>query len=65
MFLHESFCRFVLVVFTTLKLNVFSGYNFRNNSVQLPCSMHSNVQLMYSLLFFAVIVIVGVAVLVA
>ena len=41
--------------------NLFSGSNFSDNSVQVLSSMHSNVQLLYLLLFFAV----GVAVLVA
>ena len=35
----------------------------RDNSVQVPSSVHSNVQLLYLLLFFAVVV--GVAVLIA
>ena len=37
--------------------------NFSENSVQVPSSIHSNVQLLYLLLFFAVVV--GVAVLIA
>ena len=40
---------------------VFSRSNFSDNSVQVPSSMHSNVQLLYLLLFFAD----GLAVLVA
>ena len=58
----ESFCCYVLEVSTTLKM-VFSRCNFSDNSVQVLSSMHSNVQLLYLLLFFAVVV--GVAVLVA
>ena len=41
--------------------NVFSRCNFSDNSVQVLNSLHSNVQLLYLLLFFAV----GIAVLVA
>ena len=44
------------------KKKVFSLSNFSDNSVQVLSSMHSNVQLLYSLLFFAVGV--GVAVLI-
>ena len=40
---------------------VFSRSNFSDNSVQVPSSIHSNVQLLYLLLFLDV----GVAVLVA
>ena len=58
----ESFCCYVLVLSTTLK-NVFSRCNFSDNYVQALSSVHSNVQLLYLLLFFAVVV--GVAVLVA
>ena len=58
----ESFGCYVLVVPTTLK-NVFSRSNFSDNSVQVLNPMHSNVQLLYLLLFFAVVV--GVAVFVA
>ena len=58
----ESFCCYVLVVPTTLK-KVFSRSNFSDNSVLVLSPMHSNVQLLYLLLFFAVVV--GVAVLVA
>ena len=58
----ESFCFYVLVVPRTLK-KVFSHSNFSYNSVQVLSSMHSNVQLLYLLLFFAVGV--GVAFLVA
>ena len=47
---------------TTLK-KVFSRCNCSDNSVQVLSSVHSNVQLLYLLLFFSVIV--GVAVLVA
>ena len=67
MFLHEakqilrSFCCYVLVVPTTLK-KIFSRFNFSDNYVQVPTSLHSNVQLLYLLLFFAVVV--GVAALV-
>ena len=39
---------------------VFSGYNFSDNSVQALSSIHSNVQLLYLLLFFAVDVAVTV-----
>ena len=59
MFLHaankywESFCSYVLVVRTTLK-KVFSRSNFSDNSAQVLSPMHSNVQLLYLLLFFAV-----------
>ena len=42
---------------------VFSRSNCSDNSVQVPSSMHSNLQLLYLLLFLAVIV--GVAVFVA
>ena len=42
---------------------VFSCSNCNNNYVQVLSPMHSNVQLLYLLLFFAVVV--GVAVLVA
>ena len=35
---------------------VFSRSNLSDNSVQVPSSMHSNVQLLYLLLFFAVVV---------
>ena len=58
----ENFCCYVLVVPTTLK-KVFPRCNFSDNYVQMLNSMHSNVQLLYLLLFFAVVV--GVAVLVA
>ena len=50
----ESFCCYVLVVSTTPK-KVFSRCNFSNNYVQVLSSMHSNMQLLYLLLFFAVI----------
>ena len=56
----SSFC-YILVVPTTQK--VFSRRNLSDNYVQVPSSMHSNVQLLYLPLFFAVVV--GVAVLVA
>ena len=56
----ESFAYYVLVVLTTLK-KVSSRSNFSNNSEQVLSSMHSNVQLLCLLLFFAVSV--GVAVL--
>ena len=46
----ESFCCYVLVVPTTLK-KVFPGCNFSDNSVQVLSSMHSNMQLLYLLLF--------------
>ena len=49
------------VILTTLK-NVFSSCNFSDNSVQVLSPMHSNEQLMYLLLFFAVVV--GAAVLI-
>ena len=52
----------LFVVPTTLKL-VFPRCNFSNNYVQVLSLMHSNVQLLYLLLFFAVVV--GVAVLLA
>ena len=55
-------CCYILAVLRTPK-KVFSRSNFSNNSVQVPSPMHSNVQLLYLLLFFAVGV--GVAVLVA
>ena len=58
----EKFYGYFLVASTSLK-KVFLRYNFSNNSVQVPSSMHSNVQLLYLLLFFAVVI--GVAVLVA
>ena len=57
----ESFFYYVLVVPTTLK-KVFSLCNFSDNFVQMLSSLHSNVQLLYLLLFFAVVV--GVAVLI-
>ena len=56
----ELICCYVLAVLRILK-KVFSRSNFSDNSVQVPSSMHSNVQLFYLLLFFGV----GVAVLVA
>ena len=58
----KSFRCYVLVISTTLK-KVFSRCNFSDNYVQVPSSMHSNVQLLYLLLFFTVVV--GVAVFVA
>ena len=39
---------------------VFSRSNFSDNVVQLLSSMHSNVQLLYLLLFFAVVFCVAV-----
>ena len=57
----ESYC-YVVIVSTTLK-KVFSRCNISDNSVQLVSSVHSNVQLLYLLVFFAVLV--GVAVVVA
>ena len=51
----ESFCCYVLVVTTTPK-EVFSRCNLSENSVQVLSSMHSNVQLLYLLLFFVVVV---------
>ena len=51
----------LLVVSTTLK-KVFSSH-FSGNYVEVPSSMHSNVQLLYLPLFFAVVV--GIAILVA
>ena len=44
----ESFAYYVIVVLTTLK-KVFSRSNFSDNSVQVPSSMHSNVQLLYNI----------------
>ena len=64
MFLHEAKHLFFLLrsrIPTTLK-EVFSRCNCSDN-LQLPSSMHSNVQLLYLLLFFAVVA--GVAVLIA
>ena len=58
----ELICCYVLAVLRTPK-KVFSRSNFSDNSVQVPSSMHSNVQLLYLLLFFAVVV--GVTVLLA
>ena len=58
----ERFCYDVHVTPTTLK-KVFSRSSFSENYVQLLSSMHSNVQLLYLLLFFAVVV--GVTVLIA
>ena len=58
----ESFCCYVLVLSTTLK-KVFSRCNFSDKSVQVLNSVHSNVQLLYLLLFFAVVA--GVEVLIA
>ena len=55
---HFVFCS----ISTTLK-QLFSRSIFGDNSVQVLSSMHSNVQLLYLLLF--VTVFVGVAVLVA
>ena len=52
----------VLVVPRTLK-KVFPRCNFSENFVQVQSWMHSNVQLLYLLLLFAVVV--GVAVLIA
>ena len=69
MFLHEakqilrSFCCYVFLVLTTLKL-FFSRCNFSDNYVLVVSSMHSNVQLLYLLLFF-VVVVGGFAVLIA
>ena len=57
----ERFCCYVLIVSTTLK-KFFSRSNFSDNSVQVPSSIHSNVQLLYLLLFFAVSVAVAVLV---
>ena len=57
----DNFCCYVLVDPTTLK-KVFSRCNFSDNFMQVLSSMHSNVQLLCLLLFFAVVV--GVAVLV-
>ena len=67
MFLHEvkkikywiSFRCYVLVISITLKKGLFRS-NFSDNYVQLPSSMHSNVQLLYLLLFWvATVVLVG------
>ena len=44
---------------------VFPRCNISEKSVQMPSSIHSNVQLLYLLLFFAAVVGVGVAVLIA
>ena len=54
MFPHEAK---QVVVPTTLK-KVFSSCNFSDNYVQALSSMHSNVQLLYLLLFFAVAVLI-------
>ena len=68
MFLHEakqnteSFCCYVIVLSTTLK-KFFSRCNFSDNFVQVPSSMHSNLQLLYLLLLFAVVVGVAVSLL--
>ena len=68
MFLHEA--KQILRKFLLLRprsldnsKNGFFTLYFSDNYVQVPSSMHSNVQLLYLLLFFAVIV--GVTVLVA
>ena len=69
MFLHEA--RQIMRKFLQLrpcspensKQRSFHVVIFSNNSVQVPSSMHFNVQLLYLLLFFAVVV--GIAVLVA
>ena len=45
----------------SIKFFLISCCNFSNNYVQVLRSMHSNVQLLYLLLFFAVVV--GIAVL--
>ena len=58
----ETFCYYVLVLSTTSK-KVFSRCNFSDNSMQVLSSVHSTVQLLYLLLFFAAVV--GVAVLIA
>ena len=55
----ESFCCYVLVVLTTLK-KVLSRCNCSKNFVQVLRSMYSNMQLLYLLLFFAVVVDVAV-----
>ena len=59
----ESFCCYVLVVLTTVK-KVFSRCNCSENYVQVLSPMHSNVQLLYLLLFF-VVDVVDVAILIA
>ena len=57
----ESFFCFVLVISITQK-KVFSRCNFSDNYVQVLSLLHSNVQLLYLLLFFAVVVVVAVLV---
>ena len=57
---YQELCCYVLAVLRTPK-KIFSRSNFSDNSVQVSISLHSNVQLLFLLLFFAV----GVAVLVA
>ena len=59
MFLHET--KQILRKFLPLRLRSLDNskkglftFNFSNNSVQVLSSMHSNVQLLYLLLFFAV-----------
>ena len=61
MFLHEAkqiLRKFLLLRPRTLddSKKVFSRCNFSENSVQALSSVHSNVQLLYLLLFFAVVV---------
>ena len=55
----ESLFCYILVVPITL-MKVFSHSNFSDNYMQEQSSMHSKVQLLYLLLFFAVIV--GIAI---
>ena len=55
----ESFCCYVLVVLTTLK-KVVSRCKSIENFVQVLRSMYSNMQLLFLLLFFAVVVCVAV-----
>ena len=55
----ESFYCYVIVVLKTLK-KVFSHCNFSDNSMQVLSLVHSIVQLLYLLLFFAVVVVVAI-----
>ena len=55
----RTFCYYVLVVQRGLK-NIFPRSNFSDNYVQVLSSMHSNVQLLYLLLFFAFGIVVAV-----
>ena len=58
----ESICCYVLEVLTALQ-KAFSRSNFSDIFVEVLSLMHSNMQLLYLLLFFDVVV--GVAVLFA